>query len=67
MATIRQHLAKIYEEGQQWREAARVLTGIPLETGQRFLTLYIENMNPFTPDSAKLKMDKFQKLQTWSN
>lgn len=25
----------MYEDCQQWREAARVLTGIPLETGQR--------------------------------
>ena len=35
VATIRKHLAKMYEDCQQWREAARVLTGIPLETGQR--------------------------------
>ncbi|CAG7717112.1 unnamed protein product [Allacma fusca] len=35
VATIRQHLATIYESHQLWRDAAAVLTGIPLETGQK--------------------------------
>lgn len=35
VASIRQHLADIYEREGQWREAAEVLTGIPLETGQK--------------------------------
>lgn len=35
VATIRQHLASIYERQEQWREAASVLGLIPLETGQR--------------------------------
>ncbi|CAG9774058.1 unnamed protein product [Ceutorhynchus assimilis] len=35
VASIRQHLADIYERTQQWREAAAVLVGIPLETGQK--------------------------------
>lgn len=35
VATIRQHLSQIYENQEQWREAAHVLTGIPLETGQK--------------------------------
>lgn len=35
VASIRQHLAQIYEREQQWKEAANVLVGIPLETGQR--------------------------------
>lgn len=35
VAVIRKHLAKIYEDCQEWREAARVLTGIPVESGQR--------------------------------
>ncbi|XP_074597539.1 COP9 signalosome subunit 4 [Brevipalpus obovatus] len=35
VSTIRQHLANIYEEEFQWREAASVLVGIPLETGQK--------------------------------
>ncbi|PRD32056.1 UNVERIFIED_CONTAM: COP9 signalosome complex subunit 4 [Trichonephila clavipes] len=35
VASIRQHLADIYENEQSWREAANVLVGIPLETGQK--------------------------------
>lgn len=32
---IRQHLAGIYEKEQNWQAAAKVLVGIPLETGQK--------------------------------
>lgn len=35
VASIRQHLAQIYERTQNWKEAANVLGGIPLETGQK--------------------------------
>lgn len=35
VANIRQHLAQIYEREENWREAANVLVGIPLETGQK--------------------------------
>lgn len=35
VASIRQHLALIYESEQLWKEAAQVLVGIPLETGQK--------------------------------
>lgn len=35
VAAIRQHLADIYEREQCWKEAANVLVGIPLETGQK--------------------------------
>uniref|UniRef100_A0A2P2HXT4 COP9 signalosome complex subunit 4 n=2 Tax=Hirondellea gigas TaxID=1518452 RepID=A0A2P2HXT4_9CRUS len=35
VATIRQHVATIYEREGSWREAAQALTGIPLETGQK--------------------------------
>lgn len=37
VANIRQHLAEIYEREQNWREAANVLVGIPLETGQKYV------------------------------
>ncbi|KNC33541.1 COP9 signalosome complex subunit 4 [Lucilia cuprina] len=39
VAGIRQHLADIYERNQQWRDAANVLVGIPLETGQKQYTV----------------------------
>ena len=35
VANIRQNLAQIYERVENWREAANVLVGIPLETGQK--------------------------------
>ncbi|XP_043916318.1 COP9 signalosome complex subunit 4 [Protopterus annectens] len=35
VASIRQHLASIYEKQEDWRNAAQVLVGIPLETGQK--------------------------------
>lgn len=35
VASIRQHLAQIYERQHNWHEAANVLVGIPLETGQK--------------------------------
>jgi hypothetical protein len=35
VGTIRQHLAEIYEREGNWRQAALVLIGIPLETGQK--------------------------------
>ena len=38
VATIRQHLACVYEREGAWREAANALTGIPLETGQKQYT-----------------------------
>lgn len=41
VASIRQHLADIYERNQNWREAANVLVGIPLETGQKYIYIHI--------------------------
>ncbi|XP_026472790.1 COP9 signalosome complex subunit 4 isoform X2 [Ctenocephalides felis] len=35
VSSIRQHLADIYERNQNWKCAANVLVGIPLETGQK--------------------------------
>lgn len=35
VGSIRQHLASIFEREQNWRQAAQVLVGIPLETGQK--------------------------------
>ena len=39
VGSIRQHLADIYEREQNWRQAAQVLVGIPLETGQKQYTV----------------------------
>jgi COP9 signalosome complex subunit 4 len=39
VGAIRQHLADIYEREQNCRQAAQVLVGIPLETGQKQYTV----------------------------
>jgi len=64
LATIRQHLADVYERQNQWREAAVVLTAIPLETGQKqysseyrlktyikIARLYLEEADPDTAET----------------
>ncbi|KAJ8319034.1 hypothetical protein KUTeg_004125 [Tegillarca granosa] len=77
VATIRQHLADIYERQQQWREAANVLVGIPLETGQKqyptdykletylkIAKLYLENEEPV---QAEAYINRASLLQADSN
>lgn len=42
VSNIRQHLAQIYERQEDWKKAANVLVGIPLETGQKYYdSMYI--------------------------
>lgn len=41
VANVRQHLASIYERESNWKEAASVLVGIPLETGQKYFYNFI--------------------------
>ena len=38
---IRQQLASIYEREQNWKEAAGILVGIPLETAQKWVDVYL--------------------------
>lgn len=35
VVTTRQHLAELYKSESKWRDAAEILVGIPLETGQK--------------------------------
>jgi len=35
VSSLRQHLAQMYERQELWKQAAAVLVGIPLETGQK--------------------------------
>lgn len=46
VANIRQHLSQIYEREECWREAADVLVGIPLETGQKYSILFPQLLQP---------------------
>ncbi|CAH0392296.1 unnamed protein product [Bemisia tabaci] len=74
VASVRQHLASIYEKEQCWREAANVLVGIPLETGQKqysvdykldtymkIARLYLEDYDPV---QAEAYINRASLLQT---
>merc|ERR1712038_405235 len=76
VGAIRQHLADIYEREQNWRQAAQVLVGIPLETGQKQYTvdykletylkiarLYLEDEDPVQGEAY---INKAAQLQTHS-
>lgn len=41
VSTIRENLAKVYEEEESWGEAAKCLREIPLETGNRFASVAV--------------------------
>ena len=71
---IRQHLADIYEREHNWRQAAQVLEGIPLETGQKQYTtdykletylkiarLYLEDEDPV---QGEVFINRAAQLQT---
>lgn len=76
VGTIRQQLAEIYEKEDNWRQAAEVLVGIPLETGQKQYTvdykleiylkvarLYLEDENDV---EAEAYINRAAPLQTQS-
>ena len=76
VGAIRQHLAEIYEREQHWRQAAEVLVGIPLETGQKQYTvaykletylkiarLYLEDEDPVQGEAY---INRAAQLQTHS-
>jgi len=43
---MRQQLSAIYEREQNWREAANILVGIPLETAQKLVAADILTFIP---------------------
>jgi COP9 signalosome complex subunit 4 len=74
VGAIRQHLADIYEREQNWSQAAQVLVGIPLETGQKQYTvdykletylkiarLYLEDEDPIQGEAY---INRAAQLQT---
>nr|CAB3232900.1 COP9 signalosome subunit 4 [Phallusia mammillata] len=73
VAQIRQHLATIFEHEEKWRDAALMLVGIPIESGQKqysldykletYLTiarLYLEDEDPV---QAELYINRASLLQ----
>ncbi|KAH3864035.1 hypothetical protein DPMN_027047 [Dreissena polymorpha] len=74
VSDIRQHLADIYEREGSWKEAANILVGIPMETGQRqykpeykletylkIARLYLEDSDPV---QAEAYINRASLLQT---
>jgi len=62
---IRKHLALIYEKEQKWKDAAQVLTGIPLETGQKHysvdykLETYLDIARLYIRDEDSVKAETY--------
>ncbi|XP_057375588.1 COP9 signalosome complex subunit 4-like isoform X2 [Daphnia carinata] len=65
VASIRQHLADIYEREQCWKDAANVLVGIPLETGQKQYSLeykletYLKIARLYLEDDEPVQAESF--------
>ncbi|KAL1783923.1 COP9 signalosome complex subunit 4 isoform X2 [Sigmodon hispidus] len=62
VASIRQHLASIYEKEEDWRNAAQVLLGIPLETGQK-QRKFIEAAQRYNELSYKTIVHESERLE----
>lgn len=65
VSIIRINLAKLYEDEEEWREAARILIGIPLDTGQRVLEpeykvdIYVKIAQLFLEDEESVQAETF--------
>jgi len=61
VSTIRIQLARVYEDQQNWRDAAKILIAIPLDSGQRFLSP-AEKMNIYVK-IARLYLEDEESVQ----
>lgn len=65
VVTIRQHLANLYEQEQEWNLAASILVGIPLETGQKIYTgdfkleIYLKIAQLYLEDDDSIQAEAF--------
>eukprot|EP01112_Ceratiomyxa_fruticulosa_P013896 TRINITY_DN393_c0_g1_i1.p2 TRINITY_DN393_c0_g1~~TRINITY_DN393_c0_g1_i1.p2 ORF type:complete len:457 (-),score=89.26 TRINITY_DN393_c0_g1_i1:2002-3171(-) len=65
VSIVRQALAKIYESRQEWREAARILIAIPLDSGQRVLTpeekvqIYVKIARLYLEDDESVQAEAY--------
>lgn len=65
ISTIRENLSAVFEENEQWQEAAKILIGIPLESGQRVLTadykvgIYVHIAQLFLEDLDYYESEKY--------
>jgi len=65
ISIIRENLAKLYEGEEEWREAAKILIGIPLDTGQRVLdpeykvNIYVKIAQLYLEDDESVQAEAY--------
>jgi len=65
VSIIRVDLAKLYEEEEEWKEAAKILIAIPLDTGQRVLepeykvNIYVKIAQLYLEDDESVQAEAF--------
>lgn len=65
VSIIRIQVAKIYEKEENWREAAKILVAIPLDSGQRFLSaeekveIYIKIARLYLEDEESVQAEAY--------
>jgi len=65
VSVVRVDLAKIYEEEEEWKEAAKILMAIPLDTGQRVLepeykvNIYVKIAQLFLEDDESVQAESY--------
>jgi len=65
ISVIRVNLAKLYEEEEEWREAAKILMAIPLDTSQRVLepeykvNIYVKIAQLFLEDDESVQAEAY--------
>jgi len=65
VAIIRVDLAKLYENEEEWREAAKILIAIPLDTGQRVLdpeykvNIYVKISQLYLEDDESVQAESY--------
>jgi COP9 signalosome complex subunit 4 len=65
ISVIRVDLAKLYEEEEEWREAAKILIAIPLDTGQRVLepeykvNIYVKIAQLYLEDDESVQAEAY--------
>eukprot|EP01111_Echinosteliopsis_oligospora_P004221 TRINITY_DN1672_c0_g1_i1.p1 TRINITY_DN1672_c0_g1~~TRINITY_DN1672_c0_g1_i1.p1 ORF type:complete len:399 (+),score=139.35 TRINITY_DN1672_c0_g1_i1:55-1251(+) len=65
VSVIRIQLAKIYEDESEWRESAKILVAIPLDSGQRFLSpaekvdIYVKIARLYLEDEESVQAEAY--------
>jgi len=65
VSNIRVELAKLYEEEEEWKEAAKILIAIPLDTGQRVLepeykvNIYVKIAQLYLEDDESVQAEAY--------